>query len=206
MIIHLAGSQLSGKTEIAKIIKKKHRKNIIIIDLAMMLNKYCKDKRFFPKLYQKYIYDIISKHPNINILFIGINIDNGKSKTVYDVKADHKLFLDIDVGENAANIFAHNYDNIINDLFYDPCNWVKKFVKFDPTDPVDKKKVICREWVKNEKFHTDRLIKLMSNNGPMGIRENINKLRETYKELGYEFVKKDKIVTHINDMISFQTF
>ena len=43
------------------------------------------------------------------IIFVGINQDMGRSKNVYDVVADYKLFINLNVKENVKRRFIRDY-------------------------------------------------------------------------------------------------
>ena len=190
MIIHICGPIASGKSTLANELKQKYKNKITVMDLDDLLNKFVKKHKFTIKSYQQYIYDYIDKHKNKPIIFVGINQDMGRSKNVYDIVADYKLFINLNVKENVKRRFIRDYKEDIKFFFL----W-----NYDGTNPSSNK--IYDMWIKDEKMHTKRLKKIIEEMSPLGLELDINKFRNKYKKLGYKFMKSNTIIKFIKRFI-----
>jgi len=189
MIIHICGPIASGKSTLANELKQTYKNKIIVMDLDDLLNKFVKRHKFTIKSYQKYIYSYIYKHKNKPIIFVGINQDMGRSTNVYDVVPDYKLFINLNVKENVKRRFIRDYKEDIKYFFL----W-----NYDKTNPSSNK--IYNMWIKNEKMHTKRLKTIIEEISPSGLKKDINKFRNKYKKLGYNFMKYDTIIQFIKKL------
>ena len=190
MIIHICGPIASGKSTLANELKQKYKNKITVMDLDDLLNKFVKKHKFTIKSYQQYIYDYIDKHKNKPIIFVGINQDMGRSKNVYDIVADYKLFINLNVKENVKRRFIRDYKEDIKFFFL----W-----NYDGTNPSSNK--IYDMWIKDEKMHTKRLKKIIEEMSPLGLELDINKFRNKYKKLGYKFMKSNTIIKFMQKCI-----
>lgn len=204
MIIHIAGPRLSGKTVTAKRIKSKHGKIIMIVDLDMFLERFLKTHNFFHKAYQNYINEFIDKHKSRNILFIGLNQDGKRTKILYDLKAEHKIFIDYNVEQNARAIFSELTMDKINDLFQNPKTWVKgRLGKFKSGEEMH---LIYNAWHNDEETHNARLADEIKQLSPSGIEKQLKELRKLYKQEQYKFLTMDKIPECVAHCLKFMSF
>ena len=193
MIIHICGPIASGKSTIAKNIKNKYKNKIVVKDLDDLFNKFIKSHKFTIKSYQKYINDFINKHSNKPIIFVGINQDMGRSKNLYDLYADYKLFIDLNIKENAKRRFIRDYKEDIKYFFL----W-----NYDGSNPSSEK--IYNMWIKDENMNTKRLQTIIKEMSPNGLEKNTILFRNQYKKLGYMFMKSNKIITFIDKFVSIK--
>ena len=193
MIIHICGPIASGKSTIAKNIKNKYKNKIVVKDLDDLFNKFIKSHKFTIKSYQKYINDFINKHSNKPIIFVGINQDMGRSKNLYDLYADYKLFIDLNIKENAKRRFIRDYKEDIKYFFL----W-----NYDGSNPSSEK--IYNMWIKDENMNTKRLQTIIKEMSPNGLEKNTILFRNQYKKLGYKFMKSNKIITFIDKLVSIK--
>ena len=193
MIIHICGPIASGKSTIAKNIKNKYKNKIVVKDLDDLFNKFIKSHKFTIKSYQKYINDFINKHSNKPIIFVGINQDMGRSKNLYDLYADYKLFIDLNIKENAKRRFIRDYKEDIKYYFL----W-----NYDGSNPSSEK--IYNMWIKDENMNTKRLQTIIKEMSPNGLEKNTILFRNQYKKLGYKFMKSNKIITFIDKLVSIK--
>ena len=192
MIIHISGPVASGKSTIAKTLKQKYKNKIVVMDLDDLLNKFVKIHRFTVKSYQKYINDYIDKHKKKPIVFVGINQDMGRSKNLYDIGADYKIFINLNVKENAKRRFIRDYKEEIDRFFL----W-----NYDGTHPSSGK--IYDMWIKDEKNNTKRLQTIIKEVlSPSGLEKDTIRWRNQYKKLGYKFMKSKTIIKFINKLLN----
>jgi adenylate kinase family enzyme len=149
MIIHISGPSGSGKTTIGKWIKSKNINNVKILDLDDILHKHIEkleksDKqpkyifKNFNDLHQKLIDNIIDLNKNKILIFVGISFDLEAGRPVefrgsqeflhnlyYDVKADHKYYIDISSIENMRQLFYRSIDELCHDKKWYFDEWVK---------------------------------------------------------------------------------
>ncbi len=111
----------------------------------------------------------------------------GRSKNLYDLYADYKLFIDLNIKENAKRRFIRDYKEDIKYFFL----W-----NYDGSNPSSEK--IYNMWIKDENMNTKRLQTIIKEMSPNGLEKNTILFRNQYKKLGYKFMKSNKIITFIN--------
>ena len=190
MIIHICGPVASGKSTLAKLLKKKHKNNVVIIDLDDLFNKFIKTHKFTIKSYQKYIDQFIETHKHKPIILIGINQDMGRSRNLYNLHPNYKLFINLNVKENVKRRFIRDYKNNVDNFFL----W-----NYDNSNPSSEK--IYNMWIDNEKIKTKNLQNIIKEISPNGLEKDIIQFRNQYKKLGYKFMTSDTIVKFINKQV-----
>jgi ABC-type oligopeptide transport system ATPase subunit len=191
MIIHICGAIGSGKTTLGKELLTLYKGKIIVKDLDNLLNQYTKTNKFTSKGYQKYIDNFIEKHNNKIIVFVGINQDMGRTKTLYKLKPDYKFFINLNIKENARRRFVRDYKNDVKYFFL----W-----KYSGSEPSSGE--IYEEWIKDEKMNTKRLQNIIEEMSPLGLEKNILQFHNKYRKLDYKFMSAERIVEKISKIIS----
>ena len=194
MIIHICGAVGSGKTTIGKELSGRNNspfRTIIVKDLDVLLNSFLKNHKFSVNNYQQFIYDYISKNKKKHIVFVGINQDMGRSKTLYDLESDKKIFINLDVKENVRRRFVRDYKNDVKYFFL----W-----KYSGSEPTVEE--IYDMWMKDEIQNTKRLQVIIKEMSPSGLEKDTLRFHNQYKKLGYTFVKPehiyDKVVKYVS--------
>lgn len=191
MIIHINGPVASGKSTIAKELKKRYKSSIVVMDLDNLLNKFVKSKKKFTvKGYQKYINDFIKKNNKKPIIFVGIPQDMGRSRNIYDLSADHKLFIDLNVKENAKRRFIRDYPTEVDRFFM----W-----NYDGSKPSAEN--IYEMWTKNEKLSTKRLQDIIKEISPAGMEKDTRRFRKEYKKMGFKFMKPAMLLKFVHKLL-----
>jgi len=183
MIIHISGSPGSGKTTIGHKLKKHYKNKIVVKDLDDLFTEFIKEHQFDPKKYQKYIYDFINQNDDKIIIFVGLNSEH-LTDTLYDVRADHKFFIDLSIKTNLERHFSreingwldwmtHRDKNILFDQLVNDQNGVTKDLANSLTKVLD----ISQQ------------------------RDFILPFADTYKNEGYIFLDSDAIYDEIAKII-----
>jgi len=112
MIIHISGSPGSGKTTIGKKLKQHFKSKVVVKDLDDLFSEYMESNttKFNPKKYQKYIDNFIETNHKKPIILVGLNQEH-LTKTLYDVYADHKFFINLPTEINLRRHFDREFDN-----------------------------------------------------------------------------------------------
>lgn len=129
MIIHISGASGSGKTTLGNKIKAKFKNKIVVKDLDELLDEYLNDaygvnhwtyNDINEDAYQTYINQYVQKHQSRPIVFVGLN-DNlvdffpKRKNMYYDVSAQHKFYIDIDLSKNVKQKCLRYLDNVQGD-------------------------------------------------------------------------------------------
>ena len=191
MIIHISGPPDSGKTYLGKKLEKKFGKKIVVKDLDDLLNYYVRHNKFSVKGYQNYINNFIEKRKNKKIIFVGLNLDMGRSNTIYQLKPDYKFFINLNIKENAKRRFIRHYKNDIKYYFL----WT-----YGGKEPTSEE--IYKEWMKNDTLSTKSLQKIIEKMSPSGLERDTIRWHNIYKKLGFKFMTSDKIYKEISKILS----
>jgi len=187
MIIHISGASGSGKTTMGNNIKKKYKNKIIVKDLDDLFLEFMNEKgynwnkKFNPKIYQKYINDFINKQHK-PIIFVGLNMDMWHNpEHYYDVKADYKFYIDMDI----ETIFKQKCERFIRKIFGERINDFLENV------------------ISNEKETMKRISEMMKKyECSFNAIKKINKKRnKDYKKMGYNFMNQKNIYQKIFNIL-----
>lgn len=129
MIIHISGFPGSGKTTLGEKIQKLYPK-IVVYDTDGFIQSYTKEgkkllkmeemikkkkatwtqyKKFWKETLDIKIEEFINKHRNKMIVFVG-SLDNfGPPNTIYKIKADYKIMLDVSLPEIMKRYYLRIY-------------------------------------------------------------------------------------------------
>jgi len=108
MIIHICGAPGSGKSTFGVKLKKIF-KNIKIFDLDDLFDDFINKNKFNIKAYQNYLDIIINK--NKNIIFVGLNMDKGRTNTLYDLKSNYNFYIKINIKEHIKRLFKRDFNS-----------------------------------------------------------------------------------------------
>jgi len=96
MIIHISGAPGSGKTTLGKKLIELKKRNVMIFDLDDIFDEFVSSHRFNSSSYQKFLNNLIKKHSNKHIIFVGLNMDKGHTSKLYNLHADYDIYIDIE--------------------------------------------------------------------------------------------------------------
>lgn len=177
MIIHISGTQGSGKSTIGKKLLKKYENRIIVYDLDELYNEY-NNLYDTNKSYQEFLYDKISSDLK-PIILVGLDAElclgiMEDSDLMYDLKANYKYYIETSV-------------DTLKQRFY---RQIEKLA--------ERKEWFFKEWVKNQENIQKKLYRFVDING---WQENNKKCDELYKNRGYKFMKSSDIYEEVCDIL-----
>lgn len=196
LIIHISGASGSGKTTLGNKLKEIFQDTIIIKDLDDLLFEFVKNQennnistnlviKNWKKNYQKHINNFINNQ-NKPIVFVGLNTDLGSlgfrntkitpPKTIYDIKAKHKFYIDLPIEQILKQKFSRQIQKIC-----------------------DQKEKWFSKWLENpqktqNKLNYDVNLLLWQN--------ETNNWNNLYKKLGYKFLSREDILLDIKKILS----
>jgi len=178
LIIHISGASGSGKTTLGNKLKKQFKNKIIVKDLDNLRDEHIKKTYDTSKgwsidevKYQKFIDDFIKKQKK-PIIFVGLNDNHlGIKKIYYNVHAEYKFFIDIDV----------------KDIVKQKC--LRMLTEEIPNDKMAMKDLVDNneKFIKGMKFAIDGACNLKV------ITKENNKLKKDYKKHDYIFMSRENI-------------
>lgn len=178
MIYHIAGPDACGKTTLYNKLLKHKSKNIIILDLDDFLDNYSKNidlsKQWNVNKYQQHIDDFIEKNKKKLIIFIGINGD--RRNNFYDLHADYKYMIDLDINDNVKRLFIRELNSWLESRLQRDKNILYEQLIKDEKD-------VIRGWSKSLK----RVLSISK------MKKHIISFRKKYKKEKYIFMKSDNI-------------
>ena len=199
MIIHIAGPSGSGKTTLGKRLKEHYKDKVIIKDLDDLLWKEFipwQEKTditatdFFTNFesnYQEYIDTFIKQNKGKTIIFVGINtfimgemqqfkgIDKKFPKAFFDLRADHKYYIDIPVEQVMKQKFYRMMDDFCNS-----------------------KDIIFTDLLENENETRKNITDdIMRQTHMKEVRMQTEKWNKFYRDKGYEYLSNDEIFNRI---------
>ena len=203
MIIHIAGPSGSGKTTLGKRLKEHYKDKVIVKDLDDLLWKEFipwQEKTditaadFFANFelnYQEYIDNFIKKNKGKPIIFVGINtfimnemqqfkgVDRHFPKAFFDLRADHKYYIDIPVEQVMKQKFYRMMDDFCNS-----------------------KDIIFSDLLENEKKTRKNIMDdIMRQTHIKEVRIQTEKWNKFYKDKGYEYLSNDEIYKKISSLL-----
>ena len=186
IIIHIAGTQGSGKSTIGNKLLKEYPDKIYVCDLDDLhgdfLAQLQTEDRTQTKIidYQKYINHYIRNHNDKPIVFVGL-----------DAELCLGLMEDSDVYYNLYskyNYFILSSDNTLKQRFF---RQIEKLNK--------RKEEFFTEWLKNPDKIQDKLFRFVNLNE---WKINNNKCDELYHARNYEFLTSEEIYSNVFKLIS----
>lgn len=203
MIIHVAGPSGAGKTTLGEKLYKQYGDKIIVKDLDDLLwrefipmqskTNITADSFFknFEVDYQEYINDFIKKNEDKPIIFVGINtfimnemqqfkgVDQKFPKAFFDLKADHKYYIDLPVEQ----VMKQKFNRMMGDF----CN---------------SKDVIFSDLLKNEDNTRKNITyDIMRQTSMKEVKIQTEKWNEFYKNKDYEYLQNDEILKRITGLL-----
>jgi hypothetical protein len=175
IIIHIAGTQGSGKSTIGNKLLKEYPNKIYVCDLDDLHGEFLTQSRSLSKSYQKYIDKYIRSHSDKPIIFVGL-----------DAELCLGLMEDSDIYYNLYS--KYNYYILSNETTLKQ----RFFRQIDKLDT--RKEFFFNEWLKNPDEIQDRLFRFVNLNK---WKENNSKCDELYKSRKYEFLPSDEIFSRI---------
>ena len=186
IIIHIAGTQGSGKSTIGNKLLKNYPYKIYVCDLDDLhgdfLTQLQTEDRRQRKIidYQKYINHYIRNHNDKPIVFVGL-----------DAELCLGLMEDSDVYYNLYskyNYFILSSDNTLKQRFF---RQIEKLNK--------RKEYFFTEWLKNPDIIQDKLFRFVNLNE---WKINNNKCDELYLSRNYKFLTSEEIYDNVSKLIS----
>jgi adenylate kinase family enzyme len=171
LIIHITGSQGSGKSTLGNKLKDKYGNKIHIYDLDDLHNEYSKISSKFNDNYQEYINQTIKTNISKPLIFVGLDAElclglMEDSDIVYELQADHKFYIE-STNETLKQRFFRQIDKLEN----------RKEWFFD-------------EWIKKPEETQNKLFRFVDLNK---CAENNKKCDELYKNREYKFMNSNDI-------------
>jgi adenylate kinase family enzyme len=178
MIIHISGSQGSGKTTLGKILFDKYKDIIIVKDLDDLRDDFKKQKEITN--YQIFIDEFIKK--NIKpIIFTGLSAEkclgemNNDDNTFYLIKTDYKFFINIDENEVLKQRFFRQIDKLS-----------------------ERREIFFENWKINNEQTQKKLVRFINLSQ---WKENNKACKEIHEKHGYIFLDQSNILKEIDKLI-----
>jgi adenylate kinase family enzyme len=177
LIIHISGTQGSGKSTLGDKLLKKYKNKINIFDLDNLQNDYMNTSN--KTNYQDFLNNIIEKHKNKPIIFVGLDAElclglMEDSDVMYDLDADY-------------NFYIETSDNTLKQRFFRQINKLQS-----------RKEWFFGEWTKSPKTIQNKLFRFVDLNK---WKENNNKCDKLYLNRKYKFMDSNKIFTKVCKII-----
>lgn len=184
-IIHISGAPGSGKTTIGKELKGKINSDIPVIDLDDLFDIFMAENefKFDSKLYQEYIDRTIAQSSK-PLIFVGLNMDMGHTKTLYNIHPTHKYYIDIPLDIHLKRLFLR-----------DLTGWLRWMNSRDPDILFDQLKTDENKVIDDLCFSLDRSLSLSK------ATKAIQMFNKTYEKEGYEFKDSDTIIKNVIDLL-----
>jgi len=173
IIIHIAGTQGSGKSTIGNKLLQEYPNEIYVCDLDDLHGEFLTQSP--SQSYQKYIDKYIRSHSDKPIIFVGL-----------DAELCLGLMEDSDIYYNLYS--KYNYYILSNETTLKQ----RFFRQIDKLDT--RKEYFFNEWLKNPDEIQDRLFRFVNLNK---CKENNSKCDELYKSRKYEFLPSEEIFSSI---------
>ena len=178
IIIHIAGTQGSGKTTLGERLVSKYGDKIFVYDLDNLRNEYISDKNKYDN-YQDFLYKFINNHYSKPLILVGLDAEMclGEMKDsdkYYDLKANIKLYIK-------------------------SSNQTLKQRFFRQLDKLDKRKEwFFENWLKNPESIQEKIFRFVDLNK---WKENNEKCDRLYGSRGYVSMTSNEIFEYIDKIL-----
>jgi N-acetylglutamate synthase-like GNAT family acetyltransferase len=180
LLIHISGSQGSGKTTLGEKLKQIFDDNIYMEDLDILFSKFGGQSEI--KDYQQYIYNYISGHNDKPLILVGLDADlclgptDNPKLEGYDIPTEHKYYIDIDEDENLRQWFFRQVGKLNGRM-----EW------------------FWSEYEKDNKKTQDKLFRYVDIDGR---KKNIKECIKLYESRNYKFLDRDIILEKCKKLIN----
>ena len=184
IIIHVAGTQGSGKSTIGNILLEEYTDKIHVCDLDDLHGDFLSQPQPQSKTYQKYINEYIRRHSDKPIIFVGLD-----AELCLGLMDNSDIYYNL---YSKYNYYISSTENTLKQRFFrqiDKLNTRKEYF-FD-------------EWMKNPDEIQDKLFRFVDLNK---WKENNSKCDELYASRKYEFLSSEEIFSSISKILPFYTF
>ena len=175
IIIHVAGTQGSGKSTIGNKLLKEYPDKIYVCDLDDLHGDFLSQPQPQSNTYQKYIDKYIRSHSDKPIIFVGLD-----AELCLGLMDNSDIYYNL---YSKYNYYISSTENTLKQRFFrqiDKLNTRKEYF-FD-------------EWLKNPDEIQDKLFRFVDLNK---WKENNSKCDELYKFRKYEFLSSETIFSRI---------
>jgi adenylate kinase family enzyme len=177
LIIHISGTQGSGKSTLGNKLIKKYKSKINVFDLDNLLADYNQTNKDIT--YQSYLDEIIKKYKNKPILFVGLNAElclglMEDSDIVYELNADYKFYIETSL-TTLKQRFFRQIDKLQN-----------------------RKEWFFEEWNKNPETIQNKLFRFVDLNK---WNENNEKCDKLFVSKNYIFMDSEEIFNEVCELL-----
>ncbi len=184
IIIHIAGSQGSGKTTLGRKLQEKYGDQIIVLDLDDLNDDYQKNKDNFSN-YQLYLDHVIAINNKKPLIFVGLDAEmclglmkDEDRDIFYDLQSNHKYYI------------KSSYDTL-----------KQRF--FRQLDKLDKRKeLFFEQWLETPDKIQEKIFRFVDLNK---WKNNNTKCDDLYKSRGYEFLDAEAIFDAVCEILNQNT-
>lgn len=173
IIIHVAGTQGSGKSTIGNKLLKEYPDKIYVCDLDDLHGDFLSQSQ--SKTYQKYINEYIRSHIDKPIIFVGLD-----AELCLGLMEDSDIYYNL---YSKYNYYILSNENTLKQRF---------FRQIDKLNT--KKEYFFDEWLKNPDEIQDKLFRFVDLNK---WKENNSKCDKLYDSRKYEFLSSETIFSRI---------
>lgn len=172
-IIHVAGTQGSGKSTLGTILLKRYNSKIHVCDLDNLFNDF--SKQIIIKDFQSYINSFIIEHRDKPLIFVGLDAElclgtMKDSGVYYNLQSNYNYYI-----ATSENTLKQRFTRQIDKLY-------------------TRKEYFFSEWLKDPEEIQQKLFRFVDLNKWV---ENNKKCDELYLKRGYKFMSSDDILLDI---------
>lgn len=177
LIIHISGSQGSGKSTLGEKLLKKYKNKINVFDLDNLLADYNQTNKDIT--YQSYLDKIIEKNKSKPIIFVGLNAEMclglmEDSDVIYELNSDYKFYI-----ETSLNTLKQRFFRQIDKL-------------------QSRKEWFFEEWNKNPDNIQNKLFRFVDLNK---WKENNEKCDKLFVDKNYVFMGSEEIFDEVCEIL-----